>query len=471
MKPTKPLARWILPGVILFVAFVVSAKSAPALKAGAAEIDITPPVGIRMAGYFNERLSTGTHDPLKAKAIVLNDGKEKIALVFCDLVGPSLNVTSQARAQAGEKIGVPVRNIMICATHSHTGPLFDNVIYDYLHDKAVAERGKDDAERIDYPKFLIEQLVRVIEDANAKLKPAQLEVGIGKQEGLGFNRRYHMKNGTVAFNPGQMNTNIVRAAGPTDPDVPFLLVRDAQGSRPLAGVTVFAMHCDTIGGTEYSADYPFFLQQFLRASFGPEFISAFGAGTCGDINQINVNTKEPFKGFGPSGKYGETLGKTVLASQKQLKAITRPAFAVRNETIQAPLRDVTPAELADATAKMEQLTDENAGFMMKVVAVRTLDLARKGSHWPLEVQVFRLDADTAMVCLPCEIFVELGLAIKQASPFKRTVVISICNDRPSYVPTKKAFTEGSYEITNARVKPGVGETLVETATGLLKKLK
>jgi len=471
MNPAASQINRLLAGLVVLTLAATSAKSAARLQAGAAEIDITPPVGFRMAGYFNERLSTGTHDPLKAKAIVLDDGKEKIALVFCDLVGPSLNVTSKARAQAGEKIGVPVRNIMICATHSHTGPLFDNVIYDFLHGKAMREHGKDDAEKIDYRKFLVAQLVRVIVDANGKLKPARLEVGIAKQEGLAFNRRYHMKNGTVAFNPGQMNTNIVRPAGPTDPDAPFLLARDAQSGKPFAGITVFAMHCDTIGGTEYSADYPFFLQETLRAAFGPGFISAFGAGACGDLNQINVNTKEPFKGFGPSEKFGGTLGNTVLASQKELKAITRPAFAVRNETIQAPLRDVTPAELADAKTKMEKLTDEGAAFMMKVVAVRTLDLAKKGSHWPMEVQVFRLDADTAIVCLPCEIFVELGLAIKQASPFKRTIVVSICNDRPSYVPTKKAFTEGSYEITNARVKPGVGEMLVDTASELLKKLK
>ena len=471
MKSSKPLARWILPGVFLFVTIVPSVRPAPVLKAGAAEIDITPPVGFRMAGYFNERLSTGTHDPLQAKAIVLDDGKEKIALVFCDLVGPSLNVTRRARTEAGEKIGVPPGNIMIGATHSHTGPLFDNVIYDFLHEKARREHGQDDAEKIDYPKFLVAQLVRVIADANGKLKPARLEAGIGKQEGLAFNRRYHMKNGSVAFNPGQMNTNIVRSAGPTDPDVPMMLARDAATGKPFAGLTVFAMHCDTIGGTEYSADYPFFLQETLRAAFGQDFISAFGAGTCGDLNQVNVSTKEPFKGFGPSEKYGRTLGQTVIESQKQLHAITRPAFAVRHETIQAPLREVTPAELADAKAKMEQLTDERAPFMMKVVAVRTLDLAQKGSHWPLEVQVFRWDADTAVVCLPCEIFVELGLAIKRASPFERTMVISICNDRPSYVPTKKAFTEGSYEITNARVKPGVGEMLVDTAIELLKKLK
>ena len=89
----------------------------------------------------------------------------------------------------------------------------------------------------------------------------------------------------------------------------------------------------------------------------------------------------------------------------------------------------------------------------------------------MEVQAFRLDADTAIVGLPGEIFAELGLAIKQASPFKRTLVMSICNDRPSYVPTRKAFTEGSYEVTNARVQPGVGEMLVEAAVKLLKALK
>src|SRR5690242_21908470 len=88
------------------------------LQIGAAETDITPPIGFRMAGYFSERLATGTHDPLKAKALVLNDGKEQIALVFCDLIGMSLNVSTNARAKASQLTGIPVSNIMICATRS-----------------------------------------------------------------------------------------------------------------------------------------------------------------------------------------------------------------------------------------------------------------------------------------------------------------------------------------------------------------
>ena len=101
----------------------------------------------------------------------------------------------------------------------------------------------------------------------------------------------------------------------------------------------------------------------------------------------------------------------------------------------------------------------------------SVDLAERGPLYLMEVQAFRLDADTAIVCLPCEIFVDLGLAIKRASPFKRTLVIEICNDRPSYVPTLKAFAEGSYEVTNARVKPGAGEILVDTAVKLLGEIK
>src|SRR5438477_9356927 len=107
------------------------------LKAGAAEIDITPPPGHRMAGYFDERLATGTHDPLKAKALVVRQGLEEIALVFCDLVGVSLNVTKAARAEASRQTGIPIKNIVIAGTHRHTGPLFDDTRRNYFHQSAI----------------------------------------------------------------------------------------------------------------------------------------------------------------------------------------------------------------------------------------------------------------------------------------------------------------------------------------------
>jgi neutral ceramidase len=431
------------------------------LRIGADEVDITPPVGFRMAGYFDDRRATGMHDPLKAKAIVMDQNGERIALVFCDLVGVSLNVTRPARAQASQATGIPVSHIVISCTHSHTGPLFDDVREHY---------GTVPKLPFDYPGALISNLVQVITRANANLRPAELSAGLTKAEGLTFNRRYWMKNGKVAFNPGQLNPNIVRPAGPTDPTVGILLARDAQTHQPFAGATVFAMHADTVGTTEFSADYPFYLQQTLRSAFGPDFISAFGAGTCGDLNHINVNKKEDYRGYAVAERLGTAIGKAVLDAVPELQPIQKPSLAVASKTFEANLQKVTPEEVADARSKMSQLGDEKADFFMKVVAVKRLDLAWKGRTRPMEVQVFRFDSQTALVCLPCEIFIELGQAIRRASPFPRTMVMSICNDRPSYVPTLKAFSEGSYEVTNSRVAPGTGERLVATANELLQQL-
>jgi len=470
----KSIARffaflWLLILACGFRTTCIAAPSNAALEASAAEIDITPPVGMRMAGYFDERFATGVHDPLKAKAIILRQGDKEIAMVFCDLVGVSLNVTTNARAQASQKTGIPVSNIMICATHSHTGPLFDDVRDYYFHKAAVAKFGKDPHEPVHYPTFLTEKLVAVISEAHSKLRPSEIEAGIGTQENLTFNRRYWMKNGKVAFNPGQLNTNIVRPAGPTDTDVGILLAREPGAKHPFACLTVFAMHADTVGGSEYSADYLYFLQQTLRSAYSDDFISAFGAGTCGDLNHINVNKKELVKGFDVAERLGTTLGATV--KKTKLTSITKPALAVRNTTLQIPLQEPTPEALANARSKSDKIGDPDTPFTDKVILVKNLDLDRRGPTCPMEVQAVRLDSDTAFVFLPCEIFVELGLAIKHSSPFKKTIVISICNDRPSYVPTKKAFTEGSYEVTNARVKSGAGEMLVDAAIKLLKEIK
>jgi len=467
LLPALPVL-WLLTGCQHVSRPVSPAES---LSGGAAEIDITPPVGARLAGYFSERLATGTHDSLHAKAVVLRQGAEQIALVSCDLLGIPLGVTTKARAQASRRTGIPLRNIVICATHSHTGPLFEGPLRDHFHQVAEAKYFHDPHEELDYPAFLVEQLAKVIAAAQGNLRPAQLQAGVATQPGLAFNRRYWMKNGKVVFNPGQLNPDIVRPAGPTDPDVGILLARNVQTKQPFAGLTVFAMHSDTVGGTLYSADYEYYLEQTLQAAFGKDFISAFGLGTCGDINHIDVSRKNTTSGFAVAEHLGGTLGQTVLTVSPHLPLINHPALAARSTTLQVPLQEVTPGQVSDARALLERLGDTNIPFLTKVAAVRTLDLASRGPTWPMEVQAFRLDARTAIVCLPGEIFVELGLAIKRASPFPHTLVISICNDRPSYVPTLKAFGEGSYEVTNARVKPGTGEMLVDSAVKLLKSLK
>jgi hypothetical protein len=262
----------------------------------------------------------------------------------------------------------------------------------------------------------------------------------------------------------------VSAAGPTDPDVDILMLRDVATHQPFAGITIFAMHSDTVGGTAFSADYEYYVQQTLQAAFGTNFISAFGLGACGDINHINVNRKEPTSGFAVAQRLGDALGHTVLEAAPELQVIEHPSFAARSRTLKIALQRPGAADFTNAQNMVERLGDPKTDFLTRVAAVKVLDLAARGLTWPMEVQVLRIDSETALVCLPGEIFAQLGLAIKRGSPFKHTFVMSICNDRPSYVPTRQAFAEGSYEVMNSRVQAGTGEELVEAALTLLKEL-
>jgi hypothetical protein len=425
--------------------------SAAQLKAGVAVTDVTPPVGYRMSGYFSERLSTGTSNPLQARALVLGQGQESAALVCCDIIGLSLDVSSRARTQAAAKTGIPAANILIAATHSHTGPLYFGALRKHFHETAIAERGEDLCEKVNYADELVSKLVDAITQAAAETKPVRLEAGSTEQQGLSFNRRFHMKDGPVRFNPGVLNPDIVRVAGPIDPQVGTVFFREANGGNAIAGLVNFALHLDTVGGTRYAADYPYYLEQCLREKYGDQFICLFGTGTCGDINHIDVRTKERLK----TDYIGRTLAKTVRARAESLETIAEPSLAARNAIVEAPLQRYSPEKVAWARENIKKVGTGDLSFLEQVEAYKILAIEMRQSQTiPLEVQVFRLSRDVAVVGLPGEVFVDLGLAIKRASPFATTLVIELCQDAPGYIPTKKAFAEGSYE----------------TAIGLLKEL-
>ena len=119
---------------------------------------------------------------------------------------------------------------------------------------------------------------------------------------------------------------------------------------------------------------------------------------------------------------------------------------------------------------MERLEDESVPSLRRLKAYNIKALQLRGENLPIEIQAFRLNEDTAIVALPGELFVELGLAIKKASPFSTTLVFELAGDAPGYIPTLKAFREGSYETVNSRIQPGGGEIMVKEALVLLEKL-
>jgi hypothetical protein len=443
------------------------------LRAGLATVDITPPVGYRMAGYFYERLSTGIHDPLHAKAIVFEQASKRCALVFCDLCMISPAVAAQARAQAQIETRIAPENILIQATHTHTGPLYFGELQEQLHMDALAKNGKDAAEAFDYPKFLAEQIANAIKQAQLNIEPVELSTGSAAQPNVAFNRRYHMRDGTVGWNPGKMNTNILRAAGPIDPQINLLAFNRPGATKPSAVITRLALHVDVAGGTQFSADYPYYLERGLRENFGDAFISIFAQGTSGNINHVDVSNKRPQSGFIYSEFIGTNLANTVSEAVSKLKPIKAPHLKTDSVLVDLPVRQFTPEQVAEARRVWAQVNERKLPFLTLVNAGKIVGIYDRynGAPIPCRIRAFSFDQDNALVGLPSEVFVELGLSIKQHSPFKNTIVVELCDDWIGYIPTKEAFAEGNYEPTTATIQPGGGERLEEAAVKLLKDLK
>ena len=472
--------------LVFFTGLVAGSTSACAmepLRAGMAETDITPPLGFPMAGYYHERLATGVRDPLKAKAVVLEQGGTKVAIVACDLTGISTDLTHEVRKIAAEKTGIAAEHIILTATHSHTAPDYTRDLYLHLDEQHAAEDAR-------YAPQLIEGIAAAIAQAHQQLAPAGVRSGTATQETpIAFNRRFVMKDGSVRTWMSLDNPEVVRPAGPIDPEVGIVAFSDAAG-QPLGVFSSFALHLDTVGGTLWSADYPYYVERTLREKLGEQIISLFGAGCCGDINHVDPSRKER----NPTEMIGRSLGETVEGGLANLVTVEQPVLAVRRASVMLPLRDVTDEQITRAAQLLPAAAaGEKIEFFDLVEAHRSIvldqfrnkppradskkyiswglshQLAGIGAELPVEVHAVAIGRDVAIVFLPGEIFVELGLAIKQASPFNTTLVVELSNAVETvYVPTRAAYAVGSYEVTNTMLEPGSGEILVETALSLLR---
>lgn len=451
----------------LLPAYGVPSGSAAPFQAGTAVIDMTPPVGYRMSGYFHERLSTGVKDPLLAKAIVFSQEETIAALVLCDIIAIAPEVSAECRRLIADQLGIPAANVSVAATHSHTGPLYWGALRNHFHETAVAREGSDPYETFDYPAFLVQQIVAAVDQAQQNLEAVRLSAGSGSEDRIAFNRRFLMKNGRAKTWIGLNHPEVVGVAGPIDPEVGLIRFDSASNGKPLASITCYALHLDTLGGTEYSADYPYYLQQALTKATNDQFVSLFGIGACGDINHVDTTSKERNK----TDRIGRLLAESVAKALPDLQPVAVPSLAVAHAVVNVPKQEYSAEQIAQAKKEMVQVGDGKVPFPKRVEAYKITALQDyPGDLLPLEIHVFRLSSDVAIVTLPGEVFVDLGLQIKSSSPFKTTLVIELANDAPGYIPTSKAFVEGGYEVINSRIAPGGGEVMAKAAIGLLREV-
>lgn len=440
---TRCILYIILSLIVGFLIFPENIKAFQ-FRAGTAKTDITPPMGFSMAGYYRERLASSVHDELYAKALVLDDGKNKLVLVICDNIRPFPEAYKKAKKLIQEDLGIPPENIIIGATHTHTGPHMIEP----------------------YDQILSVKIADAVHIANQRLKPAKIKAGAGKEEHISFNRRYLMKDGTVRFNPGRLNPDIIKPMGPIDPDIGIFYITTTDG-KPLATFVNFAMHLDTVGGTEFCADYPYFMEKILKAVKDEDMMLFFGIGTCGNINHINVKKREKFPRFGKAEQIGHVLAGDVIKEYPTLKPQENFELKAEREIVLLELQKYTKEEIEKAKIDAKKSTRLiSTRRAMKILRLQDIP----GKTMEAEVTAFGI-GDIALVSLPGEVFVELGLTIKEKSPFKYTFIMENSQSNVGYIPNEKAFPEGAYEVEVSRIKKGEGEKLVNAALRLLNKIK
>jgi hypothetical protein len=280
-----------------------------------------------------------------------------------------------------------------------------------------------------------------------------------------------MTDGTVGWNPGKMNPKIIKPAGPIDPEVSVLFAEGLDGN-PVSTYVNFALHLDIVGGLEISADMPFTLSTILGKVKGENMITMYAQGCCGNLNHINVKTKEPQKGHNEAQRIGTILAGEVIKTYSRMNPLDVSSIKVKREIVQLPPADISGKDITKAKEIAASSGKPDAApFLEQVDAFKTLDVYnRKGKPIDTEIMVIALGDKCAIVSFPGEIFVELGMYIKGRSPYPYTMVVELTNGSGDYVPDRKAYVEGNYEPISARCAPGSGEILVEKALKMLNEL-
>ena len=449
--------------LLALIALLPVALALPAeLRTGRAAVSITPPLGSPIGSSYGLSPATAVRDDLFARAIVLEVGGERAAIVACDLISLRKEVVAETRRLIATGTRVRPEHVILSATHCHAGPQMHPIFLSMVPEPA---RGLGQKYVADLPAKIAEAVRR----AEADLRPARAWTASEHVEGISFNRRFLLKDGSVRMNPGRNNPHVVRPVGPIDPELSVVYF-DAPDGTPLATHVNFALHAAIVSGREVSADYPGVLARALGEVKGSGMLTLFTNGMSGNINHVDLSDPEPLNGHAAAARVGTVLAAAVLKAYRRLQPVNVERLLARTQRIDLPVPDVAAAEVERAKQTMAAFGKPGPPPFHDVVhAWKVLDIAAlEGKPLNTEVQVITLGHDLAWVGMPGDAFVELGLAIKQNSPFRKTIVSEQSGSGAiSYVPNRKAFPEGGYEVISARFAPGGGEMLSEAAIKLL----
>lgn len=449
-------------------------------RSGFARVDITPPLGTPLVGYFEERRAKGILDNLEANAVAFSDGERTAVLVAADLLGiEGVGFNAALRRRMAEAAGVSADALFVHCTHTHTGP-----------GAGKADKGRTGIfDGTDfYNEFLSSRLADAARLAVGDLAPASLAVGRSEAKRISFLRRYRMKDGSIRTNPGVGNPDIAGPIGFLDETVRVLRIR-REGAADIA-VLNFATHPDVVGGEMVSGDWPAFARRvFERAEPGTRCI--FLNGAQGDVNHVCTDPKpgereglhpdfdDVDRGYGHSRHMGRVVAAAALSAWGRCAPVDagaiRHCVSMVHVPSQMPSAEDLPRAREIARLHREGRDAELPFKGMELTtavaeAERMLLLADGPDSFELPLSAVAIGDAVAFVGLPGEPFSEIGRAVRGRSPFGETVCTCLTNGSCGYFPVASAYAEGGYEARSSTFCPTVAERLVSGAGDMLAGL-
>ena len=441
---------------LLFATTLLDASSKafandPTLRAGAAKVDITPKLGVSLDGPISKNGPvTGVNDRLHARALVVDDGETRLAIVICDACMIGRDVLDAAKEQVTAKTGLPANRMLIAATHSHAVPRVTHI-----------GTGPLDEE---YHEQLARKIGKAIVLAEKNLAPAKIGFGSFSRADLIRCRRFLCEPGSVGVNPfgkageriksvSGKSSAVIEPAGPVDPQISILSVRHAD-DKPLAALANFSVHyCGGYKRGIVSADYFGHFAQALEAESDagdehPPFVGIMSNGTSGNTGAIERGGKkyDPYEWL--------TLAGRMLAQEtrKVIQQIDHRAdvrLAMQEAELELAVRRPDAARIAWARQVLANPSGPHPHRWSKIYAQEALHLSKFPTTERIKLQAMRL-GEIGIAAAPCEVFAETGLAIKKQSPLAHTFTIELANGYGGYLPPAEQHKLGGYETWPAR---------------------
>jgi hypothetical protein len=458
----------------------LSAEPAPRFQAGAATSTITPPLGGDVIGGFVPFPATHVHDELHARCLVLDDGKTRVALVVCDLLGIDYSLSADARKLIQESVGIPPEQVLISAVHTHSAC-----------SALGKERFKFPKESDSYQSFVAGRIADGVKCAANLLRPAEMAFVTAEAPEHVFNRRWFLKPGTmppnpfggidkVKMNPGAGSPDLLEPAGPTDPTVSVLSLRE-PGGQPIAVYAAYSLHyVGGVGKGHISADYfAMFcrrLERLLHAEDqDPPFVAMLANGASGDVNNISFRQPRPGKKPYEQMRFvAEDVAAKVHESLQKAQYRDSVTLAARYREPVIAWRRPTEEQLAWAKKTLAERPKEPSGKadLPAIYADRVLRLAEGPKESPVPLQVLRI-GDVCIGAMPCEVFCEIGLDFRKRCPIQPAFLVSLAHGYIGYLPTPRHHELGGYEtwLGTCRLEPRASEIMLDALLEMAAEIR